>query len=539
MRLRPILILVLLVLISIGAVVALAVQVAHQDRTSRKQQFQSLVQGRLGDVKNAVGQGLDEIERHLLEEMAASPPGPDVLRAALRKEPFARQFFVVDGDGRLVFPPDDDTTSAEERAFRERTAPIWEQRAVLYNPPGGEANPADQQKSGPGDSVVTLARHRPQGWITWYWEEGLHLLFWRRAEGGGVVGVEVERIALLARIVGRMPTTELPDGRIVLRDSRGDTIYQWGPYRVGAGERPVTSLTLGYPLDAWQLDYYASPAQRQAFLGSRLRLDLLLGVAAIAIALLGMAVYVYREYSRRLRDAAQRVNFVTQVSHELKTPLANIRLYAELLADEIDDEDEGEDAGRRLGVIVAESQRLTRLINNILAFSKHSRSTLQVSPVAVAVDRIIESTVGQFRPALSARGVECRLSLGAPAPVLADADAVGQIVANLISNVEKYGASGGVLEIESSQDDGQTTVTVTDRGPGVPRAHHDKIFAPFYRVSDKLTDGVTGTGIGLAISRELARQNGGELELVASERGACFRLTLPNHREADDEGTGS
>ncbi len=537
MRRRLVIVLLLLVLVPLGLVAALGVKVASDQGKLARHQFEKLLQGRLGDVKNGVGKSLAEIERHLLAEMVEETPGADELRAAVRSEPFVRQFFVVDGDGHLSFPPRDATTSVAERDFLERTTPIWERRAVLYNPPGGELNQMVLGAEGEGDSILTLAARHDNGWIAWYWQEGLHLLFWRRSDSGGVVGAEVERIALLSRIVGRMPTTELADGRIVMVDSKGDVVYQWGPYELSADDEPATDLGLAYPLDAWRLEFYASPAQQGSLYGGGIRLNLILGLIAVAIALLAMAIYFYREYSHKMRDAAQRVNFVTQVSHELKTPLANIRLYAELMEGDVDDDDEP--SNHRLGVIVAESQRLTRLINNILAFSKHSREKLEVRTSRIQVDEVIEATVSQFRPALAARGIECELALAAPAPVVADGDSLGQIIANLVSNVEKYAAAGGKLDIESRQDDGRTTVTVADLGPGIPRSHRDKIFAPFYRVSDKLTDGVTGTGIGLTISRELARRNGGELELVSAERGTRFRLVLAHSEGGDDESSGS
>src|SRR5690606_38541242 len=115
--------------------------------------------------------------------------------------------------------------------------------------------------------------------------------------------------------------------------------------------------------------------------------------------------------------------------------------------------------------------------------------------------------------------------------VYADADAVGQIVANLVSNVEKYAASGGSLVIATRQDADRAVVRVTDRGPGIAAAHEGKVFTPFYRVSDRVTDGVTGTGIGLAIARDLARAGGGDLVLVPAGTGACFELILPRSME--------
>jgi len=548
LRLRLAIPLFLLVLVPLVTLSLLGVKVARDERKINQHQFQTLLRGRLDDVKDSVGRSMEELERQLLAAVGPKPGSPDELRAMTRKEPYARQAFVLDERGRLRFPVADDDASEDERDFLERTAPIWNREAVLYNPPADERDQtsesvpvatAQAQGGGQkpasvlGDSVLLLAAKRPYGWITWYWEEGLHLLFWRRSDGGGVIGVEVERIALLSRIVGQMPTSGLEGGRIVLVDSKGDVVYQWGPHEIARDEAPIVSVPLAYPLNAWRLEYFVSEAQRAAITGSSVRLSLIFGLAAVGLALLGVAVYFHREYSRRMRDAAQRVSFVTQVSHELKTPLTNIRLYAELLEGDLDEEDHK--GLRRASVIVSECKRLTRLIENILAFSKQARGKLSVSRSLVEIDEVVAATVAQFEPSFAAREVRCELTLDASAQVRADPDSIGQILSNLLSNVEKYGAGGGVVEVETARDDATVVVTVADRGPGIPRAHRDKVFAPFYRASDKLADGVTGTGIGLAIARQLAHLNGGELELVDAAEGARFRLTLPIGSEEDHE----
>jgi signal transduction histidine kinase len=309
-----------------------------------------------------------------------------------------------------------------------------------------------------------------------------------------------------------------------LADSRGQTVHQWGPMVPAEGGPPGgpdASVALDPPLDAWQLRYFISPAQRAALSGGA-STGLFLGLGAIALALLGLAIYIYREYTRRLRDAARRVGFVTRVSHELRTPLTNIRMYAELLEDSVEDDDEA----RRARVIVAESQRLGRLIENVLAFARHQKGVLAVRPGRVDVDLAVRAAVATFEPALGARGIEVKLELGDPPPARASADAVDQIVANLLSNVERYAAAGGEVIVSTRAADGRVVVSVADRGPGVPPRERDAIFEPFHRAGDSLT-AASGTGIGLAIARELARAAGGDLVLAEAERGARFELTLP------------
>lgn len=525
MRRRLLSIFVLLVLAPVGAVAYLVAESQGRERTMAKVELARVFEARLADLDGTIERATGQLERRFVRLLEPAAVEPQRMRELVRGAPLVRQAFVLAPNGRLAFPPNDQTTSADERAFLERTRPIWDRRAILYNRPT-EDDKRRTKGDGGGDSVLALAASAESGWITWYWREGLHLLFWRRADGGGVVGVEVERIALLSRLLGSLPDVEVDGGRITLQDSRGDPVYQWGTYEPEKGEAPIAVRTLAYPLDAWRLAYYLSGERKKQLIGARVSgSNTLLAFGGLVFALALMAVYFYRESSRDFREAAARVGFVTQVSHELKTPLSNIRLYAELLEARLEDEDP--EAVQRLGVIVAESERLTRLINNILTYARQRREKQQIEPKSVVIDDVVDEVLRQFAPALEERSIEVRFERGAPDTIRADPDAVGQILANLVSNVEKYGEAGGQLVLTSDQNDDGVTVTVADDGPGIPANARTRVFEPFFRASDRLADGVTGTGIGLSIARELARQHGGDLALVDTERGACFALTLP------------
>ncbi|TNE52351.1 MAG: HAMP domain-containing histidine kinase [Deltaproteobacteria bacterium] len=403
----------------------------------------------------------------------------------------------------------------------------------------GPEKPAQSggRTNGWGDSILDLAEGRSHGWIVWYWAEGLHLLFWKRTSGKRIIGVEVDRVVLMARLVGQLPDSNGKQlGQIALRDSRGATIYQWGSYERKDGEAALVERTLAYPLHSWKL-YYVGPEREQIQgLTGRIYLDLALMIGGVVLALATLAFYLYREFSRDMRDASQRVTFVTQVSHELKTPLTNIRLYAELLENRVSEEDKR--SRRHVGVIVAESQRLSRLINNILTFSRQRRHQHKVHLQTCQIDDVIARTLEQFQPTFQAKRIEVEQSLAAPQAIQADPDATEQILSNLLSNVEKYGISGKWVSVQSSQsDDGTVLIEVCDKGPGIPASLREGLFQPFVRGSDKLSDGVTGTGIGLTIARDLARMQDGDLTLLDSNEGARFLLRLPgSQNDTGEEG---
>jgi signal transduction histidine kinase len=247
-------------------------------------------------------------------------------------------------------------------------------------------------------------------------------------------------------------------------------------------------------------------------------------VGVVALTLVALAHALYRASTRELRAAAQKVSFVNQVSHELKTPLTNICMYAELLAERIP-EDDGQARGH-IGIVIAESRRLGRLIGNILTFARQQKARLTLHPAAGTVDAIIADTLESFRPVLQEAGVQIAFTPDAGRMVMLDADVLTQILGNLFSNVEKYAVGGQALEVTSRQTGDRTEIQVADRGPGIPAAQADDIFKPFVRLSNSLTDGVSGTGIGLTIARDLARLHGGDLTLARAEVGACFRVVL-------------
>jgi signal transduction histidine kinase len=505
----------------------LGVKVIRDERAVVKQQVQALHEERLRDLEVGISARVSQIEAELERVTESSKADPEKLRELVRSQPLVVQAFALSADGVLLHPKASDDLSTDERAFLERTRSIWSGRAMLYEPPKAEDRGLSRSaRSSPGDSVASHATRRERGWIAWYWEEGLHLLWWSRSASGVIVGAEVGRVALIGRILGDLPELDPGEGRVALLDSKGDTVFQWGQREPVKSELPIAKLALEYPLDSFTLAYFAAPGS-EALAGS-LGLGIGASFAAVALIVIALAVYFHREQSRAMRDARSRVTFVTQVSHELKTPLTNIRLYAELLEQDLDAEDP---SARHLGVIVSESQRLSRLINNILTFSKQQRDAIELRKSKVEIDSVLDGVIEQFRPSLAAKGISAETNKAAPAPIVADPDAVGQILGNLLSNVEKY-ASGGRVLVESAQDSAWTYVRVRDEGPGVPAGQREKIFQPYYRLSGKLSDGVTGTGIGLTIARDLARLHGGELAMLPSDRGATFELKLPRREEA-------
>jgi signal transduction histidine kinase len=248
------------------------------------------------------------------------------------------------------------------------------------------------------------------------------------------------------------------------------------------------------------------------------------GASALLVALLGVFLAVRLGSAQRL--AEQRVSFVNHVSHELRTPLMNMLLNADLTADLL--EEQPDEARRRLGLLREEGQRLARLTENVLTWSRGERGKLQFEPRPCDVEAVLGDVARIFEPLLARRAIAFH-RYGAPVagPRVLDPDALTQIVANLFSNVEKYAGREATLDFTVVADAESLTVTVADDGPGIPRGAEQRVFAPFERLDDSVNTGAAGAGLGLAIARDLATRLGGTLQLVRRERGACFELRIP------------
>ena len=492
----------------------LAARLAGEERVAAESRTRQVLASSIAAFDATIHGVMEEERTQVVEQLENADLAPDALRALARRLPQARQLFALVPDGTLAYPSLMDDLSSDESAFLRRTREVWTEGLLL---------PSEGKGSAIQESAATKIPAAPRGFHVLDAGHGLHLLTWWRRADGRTVGMEMDGVRLLSRIVAALPDTAAQSserGRYRLVDAAGTILHQWGPHEPAAGAAPLLQLSLAPPLGSWSLQYLSPPLPTAP---SLLPAGSLPWLALLLIVILCLATYFYRESSRDMREASSRVTFVNQVSHELKTPLTNIRMYAELLAEQVE---EGSVAERHAAVIASESQRLSRLILNILTFNKSQRRELSVTPKAGVVDDVIGETISQFRPALEQAGIEARFAPGAPGPCTVDGDALGQILVNLLNNVEKYAAGGGHVDVASAREGENVLVTVSDGGPGIPESERERVFAPFHRLSNALSDGVTGTGIGLAIARELARRHGGDLVVVPADVGACFRLTL-------------
>ncbi len=342
------------------------------------------------------------------------------------------------------------------------------------------------------------------GWYQMY----NHLIYWS-IKSDNIIGFELSNIKFSFDVISLLDKQAFEDN---FRLSDGDKqIYSNG--EIFDNE---ISIVLDYPLQNWHLTYYyPSPNLVNLYL---------LGAGVIGlflIVLLGLICYAYREYSRTLRLAKQQVSFVGQVSHEFKTPLTNITLYSEMLSEYL--EDEPAPIPDYLHIISAESKRLTRLVQNVLTFNKPNSVNIRSVDLTLLLKQIYHT----FKPILAAKSLQLNITkLDSDCIVNTDEDCVMQILNNFLSNAEKYAANGKQVDLSLIKSGKQVIITVRDYGEGIANHLLKQIFEPFYRVNSSITEGVSGTGIGLTIANQLANQIHGEIKVINQNPGMAFSLIL-------------
>jgi signal transduction histidine kinase len=242
----------------------------------------------------------------------------------------------------------------------------------------------------------------------------------------------------------------------------------------------------------------------------------------------GAGLYlVYNNVRREARLAQLRSDFVANVSHELKTPLALIRLFAETL--ELGRVGGPEKAQEYYRVINKESQRLTQLIDNVLDFSRieAGRKEYRFEPTDVA--RVVEEVLDAYRFSLDQHGFTVQVAVADDLPaVSADRAALTQALVNLVTNAIKYSKDEKWIAIEARRDGGRILISVVDRGIGIPRGEQSKIFEKFFRGEDSLVHDTKGSGLGLALVRHIMEAHGGGVEVESAPgKGSRFSLLLP------------
>ena len=236
---------------------------------------------------------------------------------------------------------------------------------------------------------------------------------------------------------------------------------------------------------------------------------------------------LWKDVRREVKLAEMRSHFVSSVSHELKTPLTSIRMFAETLR--LGRSKDKKVQSEYLDTIVNESERLTRLLNNVLDFSKIEKGKRIYRKDPTQLSEIIEASARAFEYPLNQQGFRLHVHIEEGLlEVRVDRDALEQAVLNLLHNAMKYSGNSRDIDLRLTQKNGWAEIQVVDKGIGIDPKEHKKIFKKFYRISSPENLRTAGAGLGLALVSHIVNAHGGRLELESNlEKGSTFSILLP------------
>jgi two-component system phosphate regulon sensor histidine kinase PhoR len=313
------------------------------------------------------------------------------------------------------------------------------------------------------------------------------------------------KIAILdevARPIFGQPVAQR-DQRFLYESSFGKTLYAW---RIQTLPKNVDELQ--------------AQAETERLLGV-----LLIPVSTLIIAV-GLAVVLLTVAAER-RTSRLRSDFIANVSHELKTPLSLIRMFGELLAT---GKHKGHESPKEYAeIITREAERLSHLIDNVLDFARIERGKASYDFAEGALDEVIERALDVCRYRVEKERMRLRTEIERGLPLVRmDENAMTLVLLNLVDNAVKYAAEGKEIDVRLLRTPGGVTLSVKDRGPGIPADEQLRIFERFYRARTARDRNVRGSGIGLALVKHIVEAHGGRLAVVSVlGHGATFTVSLP------------
>jgi PAS domain S-box-containing protein len=232
------------------------------------------------------------------------------------------------------------------------------------------------------------------------------------------------------------------------------------------------------------------------------------------------------EAERMRAEGEARMRFLAGVSHELRTPLNSVLGFAQLLGQGVAGS-LNERQARYVDNILGSGQHLLSLVNDLLDIERLAAGRRDLQPQLLGLDSIVRDAIDEVGPLLSGRALRIEIRTG-PAACKGDDRAVRQVLLNLLSNAIKFSPEGGRVRVRAGRRGGVARVSVSDEGPGIPAERADAIFDEFAVMAGAADAGHPSTGLGLCLSRRLARAMGGDVQVKSrAERGSIFTLTLP------------
>jgi signal transduction histidine kinase len=247
-------------------------------------------------------------------------------------------------------------------------------------------------------------------------------------------------------------------------------------------------------------------------------------VLVIGIVTLRIAALAEREKTRAAAEATRR-QLVAAVSHDLRTPIASLRLLVEAVDDDIVD---GETRRRYLATMQTHIHSLSAMIDDLFELSRIEAGDIDWSMRQVELALLVDETVAAMQPEAGAKGIEIHTQLGEELSTRADPEKIQRVLFNLIRNAIRHTPADGSVTVRAEAGGGGVEIEIADTGEGIPASERERVFDAFFRGGVDASRGSDGAGLGLAVSRAIVETHGGRIWLAPAERGTSVRFSLPS-----------
>jgi len=444
--------------------------------------------------------------------------------------PYFKQIFLLGNDGKLIYPRLDSNQNQSEIEFIEKTKSLWKNKNFLKQIQVTENNKEETIQTFANNDFYRLNQKQlevidtPEGLYPYYSDTNFNIIYWNKISDRFIIGVDLNVAYLKAKIINRLSQIKLSKALIQLLDDNQKIVFQSGNLSLKLQNCHSHQEYLNAPFKNWQIVHMEPLPENLANIKSSFQTSLYTNLVIISLLFILCGAIAYILMIKEARLIQKKMNFITEVSHELKTPLTNIRLYAELLDRKTSSNDHKSKG--YIQILLQETQRLSRMIHNVLTFRRLNSKKFELKIKSINANEIVEQCLKTFEPFLLAKGFEIVRKYELNKNILCDQDSLEQILFNLISNVEKYALEGKYICLRTYELKEKAFIECIDRGLPLDHQIAKLIFQPFYRAHKDLSHGAGGTGIGLTISKELSILNNGDLTCEPISSGNTFKLQL-------------
>jgi signal transduction histidine kinase len=375
--------------------------------------------------------------------------------------------------------------------------------------------------------IDEITANQSSGVIPRFGSDSLPLLFWKKQADGTIIGCSIDEGELRRRLAATIPELYSPVRILTILDQNGRPIITPGENKARDWRKPFVALEISSFLPRWEVAAYLTDPNMVRSQVMTVTTLLWALVFVMFVSILGGGTMVLRSLYGEINLAQQKTTFAANVSHELKTPLTSIRMFAEMLKEKRQPDETKQQ--KYFDIMVSETERLTRLINNVLDFSRKDQGKKHYNMATLDLVSLCRQIFENQRVRLEENGFKTNFT--APSSTLlvcADEEAIKQVMINIITNAEKYSADRKEIEIAVFSNLGFVCVDIKDRGIGISSSDAKKIFEPFYRVDDRLTAKTRGTGLGLTIAKQIIEDHQGSIFYFShAGGGSIFEIRLP------------